>query len=381
MIDEKNHSKEKLKKTVFYVDPMSYSSLALYDYSLLSNIKNIDLHFFGNTKYDSNRLFIKFYKIYNYSDKTGFFKFISYLKSQFVLFKSIKFKSPLIVHFQWLKVPRIDYFLLKLIKLNGVKIIITAHNVLPHDTGDRYENIYKKIYSLVDAIIVHSNNTEIEIIEKFKVSSKKIHVIPHGILDIGQNIDSKKVDYYVEKYRSDYELDKKIVFSTLGSISDYKGFNLIVDAWNKDNVSNNEQLVLVIAGNGKHRKLNELKGKNNVILLNRFLLAEEFFAILKLSDFLLLPYARISQSGILLSAINEKKRVVVSNVGGLTDPFKFGEIGYILPELNYIELNKAILQMALNVDVYPEEETWNKIFDYFDWRNIGLKTQNLYVNL
>ncbi|MEP0133036.1 MAG: glycosyltransferase [Eudoraea sp.] len=312
---------------------------------------------------------------------TGFFKFISYLKSQFILFKSIKFKSPLIVHFQWLKVPQIDYYLLKLIKLNGVKIIITAHNVLPHDTGDRYEDIYKKIYSLVDAIIVHSNNTEIEIIEKFKVSSKKIHVIPHGILDIGQNIDSKKIDYYVEKFRSDYDLDKRIVFSALGKINDYKGYDLIVDAWNKDNVSNNEQLMLFIAGKGKHRKLDELKGKKNVTILNRFLLVEEFLAILKLTDFVLLPYTRISQSGILLTAINEKKRVVVSNIGGLADSFKFGEIGYILPELNYIELNKAIMHMALNVDAYPKEETWNKIFEYFDWENIGLKTQNLYSTL
>ena len=71
----------------------------------------------------------------------------------------------------------------------------------------------------------------------------------------------------------------------------------------------------------------------------------------------------------------------MSNVGGLTDPFKFGEIGYILPELNHIELNKAIMQMALNVDAYPQEETWNKIFEYFDWENIGLKTQNLYFTL
>ena len=360
---------------------MSYNNLALYDYSLLTNIKNIDLHYFYNAKYNSNPLNIKCNKIYNYSDKTGFLKIISYLKSQILLLMAIQSKSPSIAHFQWLKIPQIDFLIMKLLKLKGIKIVLTAHNILPHGTENKYEGIYKKIYALVDAIIVHSNNTQIELIEKFNILPNKTHVIPHGTLDIGQNIDLNRVDYFVEKFKKDYNLDKKIVFSAMGMINKYKGYDLIVDAWKMDNVTNNEKLMLVVAGKGNYRGLERIKGDKNTIFINRFLLDEEFLAILKITDFVLLPYTKISQSGILLTAINERKRVIVSNIGGLTDPFKFGEIGYILPELNYNELNKAIIQMALKVNDYPQERTWNRIFEYFNWKNIGLETQQLYLKI
>lgn len=363
---------------VFFVDPMSYSNLALYDYSLLSNIKNIDLHYFCNAKYDSNELNIEHEKIYNYSDKTKVLKVLSYIKSQFVLFKSILSYKPKVVHFQWLKIPDVDYFFLRLIRKRNIKIILTAHDVLPHNSGDRFKKIYKKIYATVDAIIVHSSNTKIELVESLNVSEEKIYIIPHGVLDIGQNIDTEKVDFYIKKFRSDFNLGNKLVFSALGTINDYKGINFIVDAWKQNNISKNEDFKLIIAGKGELKKIKELNGNSNVIIENRFLLVEEFLALLRLTDFVLLPYKKISQSGILLTAINEKKRVIVSNVGGLTDPFKFGKIGYVLSELNSNTLNKAIVEAGLNADSYPNEETWEKIFKYFDWANIGDQTKNLY---
>lgn len=372
------------KKTdlrVFYVDPMSYSNLALYDYSLLSNIQDIDLYYFCNTKYDSNELNIKRKKIYNYSDKTKFFKITSYITAQLTLFKSIIQLRPNVVHFQWVKIPSIDYLLLKLIRKKNIKTILTAHDVLPHNSGDRYMEIYKKIYTKVDAIIVHSDSTKIELIEWLDVSAKKIHVIPHGLLNIGQNIDFDRVEYYMKKFRLDFDLDNKLVFSALGTINDYKGIDLIVDAWKQDNITKNEDLKLIIAGKGSHSKIEELKGKTNVIIENRFLLVEEFLALLRITDFVLLPYKQISQSGILLTAINEKKRVIVSEVGGLTDPFKFGKIGYVLSELSSKELNSVIIHARSNANSYPEDETWDRIFEYFNWENIGLKTKRLYHSI
>lgn len=366
---------------IFYVNPMSYGNLALYDYSLLSNVKNIDLRYFCNTKYDSDQLNFKFEKIYNYSDKNRFFKIISYIKSQFVLFKAIKHNSANIIHFQWLKIPSVDYILLKRINKKGIKNILTAHNILPHNTGNRYEKIYKKIYSIVDIIIVHTPNTRTELMEKFHVSSNKIYVIPHGILNMGQNIDSTKILSYVNRFRSECNLDKKIVFSALGNIHNYKGYDLILDTWKQDNISENDSLQLIIAGKGKLKKIEEIKELKNVTLINRFLEDEEFLALLRLTDFVLLPYKKISQSGILLTVLNEKKRVIVSNVGGLADPFKFGKIGYVLSDYSTNELNNTIVRASLNKKDYPREEIWEKILEYYNWENIGLATQEMYYKI
>lgn len=366
---------------VFYVNPMSYSNLALYDYSLLSNIGDLDLYYYCNTKYDQGVITTKTNKIYNYSDKTGFFKILSYLKSQFTLLKAVRSKAPEIVHFQWLKIHQVDYILLKLLKKLGIKTVLTAHNILPHGTGVKNMKSYKKIYSIVTAIIVHAENTRTELSESLNIDLRKIHVIPHGIFDLGKNVDSEKVDSYIEKFRTQLELDKKVVFSALGTINDYKGIDLIVDVWKNETISKNNDIHLIIAGKGYHEKLVELNDMGNVSLLNRFLLEEEFLALLKLTDFVLLPYKKISQSGILLSAINEKKRVIVSDVGGLKDPFKFGEIGYVLSDLNHIELNKAITMATFNNSVLPDEKIWHKIFKYYDWKDIGLKTNELYNSL
>ena len=374
-------NKENLIKTIFYVDPMSYSNLALYDYSLLSNIKGVDLHYYCNTKYDSKELNTKIDKIYRYSDKKGLFKIISYFKSQLVLLKAITKFRPDMIHFQWLKIPSIDYILLKRIKNKGVKTILTAHNILPHDTGNKYESIYKKIYFIVDAIIVHANNTKKELIDKFQVPSQKIHVIPHGILDIGQNIDREKFDYHIKKFKTEFELKDKMIFSAPGTINDYKGYDLIVDAWKQDNLSENQEIKLIIAGKGEHKKIEEIRNTDNVVLMNKYLSVEEFLAILKLTDYVLLPYKKISQSGILLTALSERKKVIVSDVGGLTDPFEFGNIGYILSEISAKELNKVIIKASSNENALTKEETWQKIFNYYDWVNFGIKTQELYNSL
>ena len=48
------------------------------------------------------------------------------------------------------------------------------------------------------------------------------------------------------------------------------------------------------------------------------------------SDVLLLPYKEISQSGVLLSGLKYKKTFIVSNVGGLTQPFNLGKVGWVL---------------------------------------------------
>ena len=47
-----------------------------------------------------------------------------------------------------------------------------------------------------------------------------------------------------------------------------------------------------------------------------------------LTDVFLLPYKRISQSGILLSALELSIPFIVTNVGGLAEPLKIADVGW-----------------------------------------------------
>ncbi|MFD2607304.1 glycosyltransferase [Euzebyella marina] len=358
---------------------MSYNNLSVYDYSLISNIKNYQVEYFCSSKYDYEEKNLNTNKIYHYSSKKGILKILSYLKSQFLLYRKIKLNQDKIraIHFQWLKIPHLDFLLLKMISKKS-EIILTAHNILPHGSGNKYRSIYKKIYHKVDRLIVHTNETKNDLVDLFEVPTNKIHVVPHGILDVLDQTENNRVLESAKMFNDLYGLNNKTVFSSLGSISSYKGIDIIINTWKKKELINRDDVVLLIAGSGKNEKLLELKGVNNAIVINRFLSSHEFLACVRMSDFILMPYTKISQSGILLTAIGEKKRVIVSNVGGLTEPFEIGEIGYVLDKVNSDSLGRAILRAIDEKDNYPDESVWTRLFKYYDWSNIGRKTELVY---
>lgn len=63
---------------------------------------------------------------------------------------------------------------------------------------------------------------------------------------------------------------------------------------------------------------------------------------LRLSNVISLPYSKISQSGVLFSAIENDIPMIVSDVGGLSEPLSIGNIGWILDEPTANNLYKEI---------------------------------------
>jgi glycosyltransferase involved in cell wall biosynthesis len=363
---------------LFIVDPMSYSNLALYDKFLIENIEINEKVLIGNVKYeheDSSNFEVKL--IYNYSDLKGVLKFLSYIKSQIWLIFLIFLKKPKVIHFQWLKVPQLDYFVLKIIKLVNSKslIVLTAHNILPHDTGNKYKKIYYKIYNLVDEILVHDDFTRDEMIKLFFLNDKNISVVPHGLLNLNDSLQKKR-----------FKEDDVIVFSMLGFLNNYKGIELLVDAWlSSDSLSTNNKIKLVIAGKASKEMTSELAKLQcvlNVEVIQEFIDADKFNELMTNTDVLLLPYTRISQSGLLLMGLTYRKAVLVSRVGGLTQPFQFGKVGWVLKELTSKELMgqlEHIIENSNDIKTITEDiELWKRIDEFYCWKNIAIQTKELY---
>ncbi len=358
---------------IIYIDPQSYNNLADYDKYLLENIKeqkkifcsiNLPYQKIDNTEIIRN---------YDYQNKKGIFKILSYCFSQIKLLKEIKKSKPDVIHFQWFKIPLFDFFVLKFIKKisSKSKIVHTAHNKLPHDSGAKYTKIYQKIYMLVDNIIVHAEITKSEISYEFNVSEEKITVIPHGFLPTKY------------KFQKTPFKDNVITFSFIGFLSDYKGLDILIDAWcQKSKMIDNNKCRLIIAGAGKVQCLNKIPENKNIVLENYFHSEEELAKIISCTDIAVLPYRQISQSGVLLTYLAEHVPVVVSKIGGLVQPFEIGKVGWILDELNAQSLAN-ILEKIINDkdelnDIYYNEILWKRIDDFYDWKNIGEKTLNLY---
>lgn len=378
------------KRKLYLIDPQSYSNLELYDKNLLKNIDCKEKILLGNNKFKDKVITdFKFKTLYNYSDKKHIFKFFSYLISQIKLLFILKNNQPDIIHIQWFRLPILDYFLLKTIKklLPKSKIVFTAHNVLPHNTGNKYKKIYNKIYNLVDGIIVHTNRSKEEIIDGFNISSDKINVIPHGLLKL--NYDENNTNEIKNEFYENNNLDDKIVLGFIGSIRKNKGIELLLDLWEENEFLNsNEDIILLIAGSCKNdqlkNRIEEISNYNNVITDIRFLPLDNFAAYMKVTDVILLPYFNISQSGVLLSVLAEKKPVLVSDRGGLTDPFEIGKTGWIIEptKSNLKDCLKKIINNKNEIrKIKNDDELWTKVQQYYSWEDIGKKTTAFYESL
>lgn len=364
---------------VCMIDPNSYGNLGNYDRLLLDSIKSENI-LIGNIKYENYLTKFKFIKLFSYSDKKKFLKILSYAFSLLKLCIFINKKKFDILHFQWFKAPQLDYLvLLYLKKIKKNKIVYTAHNLLPHDSEKKFEKIYGKIYNCVDKIIVHTEVTKKEIIEKFGIKYEKINVVPHGLLEINKFNNCSTKDEIIEKKEGE------IIFSIVGSLNYYKGVDLIIDAWSQEvELYNNNNIKLIIAGKGKIN-ISKIRDKKNVIIINRFLENEELEEIIEKTDVQLLPYRAISQSGVLLSTLLKKKPILVSNVGGLVQPFEMGEIGWILEEISSQEICKKIKLIINQKDkikkIKEDDLLWEAIHSYYSWEKIGEKTLDIYKQI
>lgn len=365
---------------ILYIDPMSYNNLAIYDYNLLSNIE-CEIYFAGNELYDIELpTGVTFCPIFKYSQKKSLFKIFSYIISILKIVKLVKKINPDIIHIQWIRLWFVDFLFLKYLRWKRKNIIYTAHNILPHnERKSDYQHYYKYYHSLKN-IIVHSKKSKEQLVSEFNIKQEYITVIPHGVLDLSQALDKQSVAAIKKELSEKYDLSNKIVFSMLGGLDKYKGSDLVFDVWN-ESFATNEEVFLFTCG-----KISDEISTNIDLLQNTYTDFNRidnamFLAILQLTDVLLLPYRKISQSGVLLSAINEKIPFLVSNAGGLSDALSIANVGWNIGIATKKTLSEQMQSILNNKDELNEKKhspLWEKLSDYYSWKEIGIKIQRLY---
>lgn len=294
-------------------------------------------------------------------------------------------EKPDLIHIQWIRVPLLDLAMLRFYKLFGGVVFYTAHNVLPHnDNSNKTHRYYKRYYKNVDYIIVHSDNTKQELILKFDLPEEKIMVIPHGILPVTCN--RAEIQNEKNRLKETLGIKNQMILSCLGVQSKYKGTDILIDAWKpSDILCKSNRVLLIIAGKAKNIDYEKLNEVDNVRIINEYISDEEYLALLQLSDFTILPYKEISQSGSLLTAINEYTPVLVSHVGGLYQPLEIAKIGWDFGFPNSENLSETIQTLISKEDevesIKNAAEEWEKIHKYYSWNRIGKMTVEAYKSV
>lgn len=264
-----------------------------YTYGLLTALaKDNFVSYITKKTCESNIPLVNVLKIfYGENSKSKLYMGLNYLFSYIRIFSLIKKQKYDIVHIQWFKLESLDKFFLKIMK-RKVKVIYTAHNVLPHINGERKIRKYEALYNEVDKIIVHGKAIKDELLQKFKIDENKIYIQPYGFSMLEENkndYDSNFVNMIANK-KNNYN---KIIMC-LGLINRYKGTDRILKIWN--NILFDSKNLLVIAGkiNEHFKELDfEIERKApNVIVEDRHLTDCEFSKLSKIADLIILPYRK-----------------------------------------------------------------------------------------
>jgi glycosyltransferase involved in cell wall biosynthesis len=264
------------------------------------------------------------------------------------------------------------------------KIVYTVHNVLPHNYKEKDIAGYKKIYNLVDYLIVHTEKSKQELISELGINQKKIHVIQHGPIKF--DVDEQQLADKKKEFIETLGLDGKIVFSLMGSQSFYKGTDLLYNVWcETPGLANNTDIVCIIAGKPDATICIDYRLKpNNLLFLNRSLDYCEFQAIMELTNVAILPYRDISQSGILLSLVESNIPYCATPVGELLKPLTISNIAWAFDGINKNDIANKIIEISSDKDAITAKksdvEGWNKVKLFYSWEKAGQLTSEIYEN-
>jgi glycosyltransferase involved in cell wall biosynthesis len=311
-------------------------------------------------------------------------KLLESLLNLFALTVRFLSSPPDIVHVQFLPMLTshlpIDLWFVKLCLRRGSKIVLTVHDLLPHNTGETHKQAYHDFYQMVDRIICHSDTVKMRLATDFSVPAEKVFVIPHGpfFYDLPSTPSTETLQ--------SFELDpRKLHVLWQGIMSPYKGIDLLLDSWQQveatvDNAS------LLIVGTGSPELLGQIKERisrlhlERVTLHPRFISTEELVALYRVADIVVYPYRAITTSGALATGLSLGKTIVASNLPVFRELLIHRENALLVDPQSPAELADALIELSRNTLLRQQlaRNVRQMNFGEESWRSIANKTIECY---
>ena len=319
-----------------------YPSDSQYDFSMKIDDKNI--------KYYIDILNpISWFKVSNYILKNNFSHVIFRYWNPFFI--------PLYLFINW----RIKS------KKNNIKISCICDNIFPHETFFIEKYFIKKFFLNINNFLVMSDDSEFKLKNLVGNNSK----IVKSFLPLKENLKSSisKKDA-CEKLK--IKNPPKLLLLFFGFIREYKGLDILINALKN---LKNLDIKLLIAGESyiKTNKIKDLINNNNlsdmVIWHKKYIPNDEINLYFSASDLVVLPYRKISQSGIIPMAYHFNKIVVCSNLPSLTDHVIEKQTGYLFKDNNSDNLSAILSEIYHNHNFEQSKEYINEYKNKYSFDN------------
>ncbi len=294
---------------------------------------------------------------------------------------------PDVIHVQFLPLLRsrapMDLWFVRFFQRRGTQIVLTVHDLLPHDTGERYKSLYLNLYRQVDAIICHSDHVAGRLEDEFGVPACKINVIPHGpfFYDIAPTGPAEILQHLP------MAPDRRL-FLFQGILSPYKGVDLLLNAWQTLEQACSDAW-LVVAGTGSPELLEQIQeqvkrlGLQRVHLHPHYISTEELVALYRAADVVVYPYRAVTTSGALATGLALGKAMVASDLKVFRELLTDQENSLLVNPEDRERLAAALLLLANQPELRAAFCARVREMQYGDrtWQSIAVQTRNLYKDV
>jgi glycosyltransferase involved in cell wall biosynthesis len=241
-----------------------------------------------NLQNKENIYYLKLEKIPKYCSR------LFYFFNNILTLMYIKFYKPDLLH--------LSYFNYSIIKYIDIPYILTIHDLI-HEKYFK-SNIDKKKYDLINnakKIICVSKNTKKDLINFYKVDSKKISVIYHGI------------DITIKKEK---KFNKKNNVLFIGDRRSYKNFPILLRAFSGSDFLKKNYKIVCFGGGNFNKKETSLIKKLNLSNSVNFFWGDDYklFKIYQTSKVLVYPSSHEGFGIPIIEALANKCAVITSNI-------------------------------------------------------------------
>lgn len=287
-------------------------------------------------------------KAKNISKFNKLFRYYKYLMDIYKLIQKEKYD---VVHFQFFRRRRIESLYFRFLKFMGIKLAYTVHDISPLDESKLDHLFNLLVYKTADILVVHSDSNKRELAKQMKLIEEKIKVMPHGDFD----------NYIPEKILSKSEAreffglsEEHNVVLFFGAIKEYKGLDILANSLTLASHKINNLAVLIAgeAGDAETRNivikckeiLAKLPKEVKIIFDDKFIPVTEVAKYFIASDVVVLPYRRVTHSGIPHLAYTFGRPIIASDVGDFKEIIDEGKSGFVLSYNNPENLSEKIIQ-------------------------------------
>ena len=318
---------------------------------LKGGISDFNFKLFDHLKKYQSTFFIRFDRNYPffirskkkqvldvYNEKLNILKInpynpFSYLK----IIKFIKNKNiDKIISTYWTPIIGLPYLLINSVVSKKITKIGLFHNIFPHENYFLSKQILKLYIKTLNKAITLSEHTSKQLLEVSNLVSNSLFIPVDNLEKTSKTISLNKLDLN-KNYRY-------ILF--VGMIRKYKGLELLLNAFKKV-IEIEKNVKLIIAGEFIENKkdylklINELSLTKNIVLNDNFIEPHNIKYYLNVSEIIVQPYIKATQSGITALAISYNKIIVTTGVGGIKEIIN-KDNGYICSK-DPISISKNII--------------------------------------